>query len=421
MRNFLKVTMLLMITIATFSCSETDESPTPDPIPTASLSNVSPINGPKGTVVTINGQNFGTNQNLVTVFFNDSPSLIQSVNDTEIKVIVPVGALTGLVRVVVDGKELIGPEFTYVFTVNVSTLAGGSQGGFADGVGSAARFFTPRGITADSFGNIYIADRSNVRIRKITPDGNVTTIAGNGTSGGQDGEGINAKFFGVEQVTTDAFDNIYITDESFGSIRKITPTGTVSTFASGLLFPTGIVIDESENIFVADNNKVFKIDQNGTTSILAGSAAGFADGTGTNAQFQTLNQLTIDASGNIFGADRANHRIRKITPNGVVSTIAGSSAGFADGAAISAQFDSPTGITIDEQGNLYVVDSNNHRIRKITPDGQVSTVAGSAAGFSDGDGATAQFDTPRAITIDADGNLYITDTDNRKIRKITFE
>ena len=422
MRNLLKISTILIMTITVFSCSKEDEVITPDPIQVATLSSISPKSGKKGTTVTINGTNFGTNQNSVSVFFNDKPALVQSVTDTEITVIVPIGALTGFIKVIVDGTELTGPEFTYVFTVDVSTLAGSTQG-FADGVGSAAKFFVPRGITTDSFGNIYVADRVNIRIRKITPDGTVSTIAGNGSTGFQDGEGINATFFGVEQVATDKFDNIYITDQSVGYIRKISAgSGIVSTIATGLIVPRGIVVDDSGIIYVADFHKLLKIDLNGTISTLAGGDdAGFADGIGTDAKFEGLTSLTIDASGIIYGADFQNHRIRKITSSGEVSTVAGSTLGFADGAAISALFNSPTSITVDPAGNLFVVDSENHRIRKITPDGEVSTVAGSTQGFADGNGTVAQFDFPKAITIDVDGNLYITDTNNHNIRKITLE
>ena len=390
------------------------------------ISSFAPESGPKGTEVTINGEDFGTDQNLVSIFFNDKPALIKSVSDTEIIAIVPSGAQTGLVKAIVDGVQITGAEFTYVFTVQVSTIAGSVQG-FEDGVGSVAKFSIPRGITFDSFGNIYIADRGNIRMRKIKPDGSVSTLAGDGFVGFNDGVGINARFASVEQLTVDALDNIYVTDERTGQIRKIAPSsGLVSTLSIitepfSLINPTGIAIDNASNLYVADDHKIFKIDPNGTLSTMAGSTAGFADGIGVNAQFQTLTALAIDTSGNIYGVDRTNHRIRKITPNGQVTTIAGSTAGFADGAAISAQFNSPTGITVDEQGNLYVVDSENNRIRKITPEGQVSTVAGSTSGFSDGDGATAQFNRPRAITIDTDGNLLVTDTDNARIRKISFE
>ncbi|MGB5436059.1 MAG: IPT/TIG domain-containing protein [Maribacter sp.] len=386
------------------------------------ISSFTPESGPKGTEVTINGEDFGTDQNLVSVFFNDKPALIKSVSDTEIIAIVPSGAQTGLVKAIVDGFQLSGAEFTYVFTVEVSTIAGSVEG-YEDGVGSVAKFAIPRGITTDALGNIFIADRANGRIRKITPDGIVSSLAGGiGTNSSIDGQGSTAGFFGVEQLTIDVSGNVIATEQVVGKIRQIGPDdGITSTITNLLLNPTGIVIDNFENIFVADDRKIFKIDPNGTISTLAGSNGGFADGLGVNAQFQVLSALAIDASGNIYAADQANNRIRKITPNGQVTTIAGSTIGFADGPAISAQFNNPTGITVDKQGNLYIVDSENNRIRKITPEGQVSTVAGSTSGFSDGDGATAQFNRPRAITIDADGNLLVTDTDNARIRKISFE
>ena len=414
MRNLLTTSLILILGITIFSCSK-DDLVTSKTI----LNSISPESGKKGTVVSINGTNFGTNQDALSVSFNDKPALIQSVTDTVITAIVPSGALTGLVKVIVAGIELTGPEFSYVVTVEISTLAGGTRG-FADGIGKTARFSFPFGITTDSFRNIYVADWANHRIRKITPDGTVSTIAGNGLKGNQDGAGINATFSGVDGLATDKFENIYITEREVGRVRRISANnGMVSTIATGLTYPEGIVVDDSGNIYVGDLNKLLKIDPNGTISILAGGDdAGFTDGIGTDAKFNNLTSLAIDASGIIYATDGSNHRIRRITPNGEVGTVAGSTRGFADGAAVSAQFDYPTGITVDLEGNLFVVDYYNDSIRKITPDGQVSTLVDSnTPGFDEGD----ETNILETITIDVDGNLYITDSKNHNIRKITFE
>ena len=315
----------------------------------------------------------------------------------------------------------------------VSTLAGlsGSFGGFANGTVAAAKFNSPTGITTDASGNIYVADASNHKIRKITPEGVVTTFAGS-TAGFADGIGTAAQFDYPHHIAIDTSGNLYVTDHNNHKIRKITPEGVVTTFAgSGALGdddgtgaaasfnkPTGITLDASGNVYVADglNHKIRKITPEGEVSTLAGSAEGYEDGTGAAAKFNYPLGITIDTSGNLYVADNGNHRIRKITPLGVVTTFAGRYRSFADGLGTAAYFTSPTGITIDTSGNLYVVDYQNYRIRKITPEGLVSTIAGSTLGIEDGPGAVAKFNYPSGITIDASGNLYV--TERHSIRKM---
>jgi sugar lactone lactonase YvrE len=270
-----------------------------------------------------------------------------------------------------------------------STLAGGKEG-FADGVGNNARFKIPAGIVIDKAGNLYVADSNNDRIRKITPSGEVSTFAGS-EYGFTDGVGSNAKFRLPIDIAIDKADNLYVADSENNSIRKITPAGEVST--------------------------------------LAGSEQGFADDVGTAAQFKGPAGIAVDAVGNIYVADSGNNRIRKITSMGEVSTLAGSEEGFADGVGAAAKFNHPRGIVIDAWNNLYVTDSNNHRIRKITSKGDVSTFAGGGVAgrrisgipdaFADGPGSVARFFDPHGIAIDIEGNLYVADYGNYRIRKIT--
>jgi sugar lactone lactonase YvrE len=266
----------------------------------------------------------------------------------------------------------------------VSTFAG-SVGGYADGVGTNAMFNSPLGIAVDSSSNLFVSDYSNHRIRKVSSSGIVSTFAGSGTAGFSDGTGTNAMFNSPTGITVDVSDNLFLCDRVNHRIRKITSTGVVSTFAGGNTW--------------------------GTT-----------DGIGTNAQFNFPNGVTIDLSGNIFVADYVNHRIRKITTSGVVTTIAGSGGtGFADGTGTNAIFSSPTGIAVDAYGVIFVSDSENHRIRMITSAGVVTTIAGTgAADFADGMGANAKFHTPFSATFDRFGNLYIAEYYGQRIRKITF-
>ena len=302
----------------------------------------------------------------------------------------------------------------------VSTLTG-SEGGFADG--SHARFYHPEGIVADGSGNLYVADSYNHRIRKVTPNGEVSTLAGS-EKGFADGQGSNAQFFHPTDIAIDAADNLYVADYGNLSVRKVTPNGEVSTLSGeGDMIPwqcspTGIAIDMAGNLYVTGQREadqhICKVTPNGKVSILAGSEKGFADGQASDARFHDPAGIAIDAAGNLYVADWGNHRIRKVTPNGEVSTLAGGEEGFADGS--NARFSHPYGITIDAAGNLYVAEWGNHRIRKVTPNGKVSTLAGDEEGFAEGN--TARFHSPHGIAIDSTGNLYVADARNHRIRKI---
>ena len=248
-------------------------------------------------------------------------------------------------------------------------------------MGTAAKFRGPKGLSVDLTGNVYVADLYNHKIRKITPDGMVTTLAGS-SSGFADDTGAAAKFSSPYGTAVDASGNVYVADQSNYKIRKITPSGEVSTFA--------------------------------------GSTAGYTDAIGTLAEFASPRDIAIDALGNLYIVDTHNHKIRKITPDGTVSTLAGSISGFADGIGASAKFNYPRAVAVDATGNVYVADDQNRKIRKITPDGTVSTIAGSSSESTvDGIAANAGFNSPRGIAVGANGNIYVADYGNDKIRKIT--
>ena len=318
-------------------------------------------------------------------------------------------------------------------TVMVTTLAG-STAGYADGTGTAAQFFHPSGVAVDSSGNVYVADSYNHKIRKITPQGVVTTLAGS-TAGYADGTGTAAQFYDPYGLAVDSSGNVYVADLINHKIRKITPQGVVSTFAGSTAGyadgtgtaaqfndPYGLAFDSSGNVYVADrdNHKIRKITPAGVVTTLAGSTAGYADGTGTAAKFNYPSGVAVDSSGNVYVVDYFNQKIRKITPAGVVTTLAGSTAGYADGTGTAAQFYNPEGVAVDSSGNLYVSDRVNQKIRKITPQGVVTTLAGSTAGYVDGPATTAKFSDPNGVAVDSIGNVYVGDSYNRKIRKITI-
>ena len=248
----------------------------------------------------------------------------------------------------------------------VTTLAGSGAYGFADGTGDAAQFSGPYGVAVDPSGTVYVADTYNRRIRKISPEGMATTLAGSGTYGFADG------------------------------------TGEVAQFGT----PHGVAVDSSGIVYVADSNRIRKITPAGVVTTLAGSGTGgSADGTGAAAQFDGPIGVAVDSAGTVYVAD--SNRIRKITPAGVVTTMAGSTRGLADGTGSAAQFYAPRGVAVDSSGTVYVADAGNNRVRKITSAGVVTTLAGSVAAAHEG---------PSGVAVDSAGAVYA--ADKNLIRKI---
>jgi NHL repeat len=314
--------------------------------------------------------------------------------------------------------------------------------GNLDGVGVAARFRGPSGVAVDGDGNVYVADQNNYTIRKITPTGTVTTLAGRaGMFGSTDASGATARFGLPSGVAVDHAGMVYVADTNNQTIRKITPTGTVTTLAgtAGALgsangdgaiarfrFPTGIAVDLDGNLYVADrgNDTIRKITPTGTVTTLAGTAgqAGSANGTGATALFDEPTGIAVDVTGNVYVADQENDTVRKITSNGVVTTLAGTAGqpGSADGTGAAARFSSPASTTVDAGGNVYVADQSNHTIRRITSTGVVTTLAGTVAmpGTADGDGAAARFANPSGVAADSTGSLYVADQSNHTIRHV---
>jgi hypothetical protein len=342
--------------------------------------------------------------------------------------------------VAVDGSGNVYVADTYNNTIRkitaggvVTTLAGtaGSYGS-ADGTAGAARFTNPLGVAVDGSGNVYVADTGNNTIRKIAPGAVVTTLAGTaGAQGSADGTGNAARFYGPRAVAVDGSGNLFVADTD--AVRKVTPAGVVTTFAA--LTGTsaageGLAVDASGNVFFSDGYfAVMRVSTAGAVTALAGATSGsmgYADGTGAAAQFAGPEDVAVDGSGNVYVADSANFAIRKVTPAGVVTTFAGKagSSGSTDGAGAAARFSAPIGVAIDKSGNVYVADSGNHLIRKVTPSGSVTTLAGAVPDTFgatpvpvDGTGSAARFGDLWGIAVDGSGNAYATDDDT--IRKIT--
>lgn len=321
----------------------------------------------------------------------------------------------------------------------VSTFAGSGAQGSTDGTGTAASFYNPASVAFDAAGNLYVADHETSVIRKITPKAVVTTLAGSGSRGFSDGQGREASFFFPFGITVDASGNLYVADYFNNRIRKITPDGLVTTLAgSGVqgaadgpagaatfYGPRDVALDASGNLYVSDgeNNLIRKISQSGVVSTFAGTGKpGAADGQGKAASFNQPDGLAVDAAGNLYVADVYNYLIRKITPGGLVTTFAGSGKqGMADGTGTAASFYGIDGIALDASGNLYVADYAINKIRKVTPQGVVTTIAGNGEyDFADGPAATASFRGPYDVAVSKTGDLYVADFHNQRIRKIEF-
>ncbi|MBF0544060.1 MAG: hypothetical protein HQM08_06495 [Candidatus Riflebacteria bacterium] len=303
---------------------------------------------------------------------------------------------------------------------------------------SGAQFNYPLGMALDSSGNMYVVDYAYNKIKKITKAGYAYTFAGSGAAASTDGKGQAAQFNGPQSIAIDSAGNLYLAEYIAsgpnGKVRKIAPDGTVTTFASGLTHPWGITVDSSGNVFVSsfDNHIIQKITPSGTVSTFAGVVGppGSTDGPGASAKFNCPAGLSIDSSNNVYVADNGNHEIRKITPAGVVTTVAGLSGSPAETDGIgnfTARFNCPMGVAADSKGNLFVADFLGQNIRRILPNGIVVTIAGSNAGFTgtvatgtsdNAVGSGALFNYPMGIAVDNNGTVYVAERDGHRIRSL---
>lgn len=320
----------------------------------------------------------------------------------------------------------------------VATFAGSGTAGGANGASIAASFNAPTGVCFDYTTNdIIVADRTGHKIRRISPTGVVTTLAGSGSPGSADGTGAAASFNFPTGVCVDLSGNVYVADFGNNKIRHITPAGVVTTYAGTGAFgsagglgnvatfanPTGICTDYANTFYIVDytGNNIRKI-SGGIVSVFAGStlgSPGATDAVGTAARFNSPWGICIDQSGVLYVADGLNNKIRKINAStGAVTTLAGSGAtGSANGTGTAATFNFPTGVCADNSGNIYVADDN--KIRVISSASVVTTYAGTGvAGFVEGPAASAQFNVSQTVCLDGSNNVYVADKNNNKIRKI---
>lgn len=342
--------------------------------------------------------------------------------------------------------------FTLAAQIKVTNYSGSKEAGLVNGSIKTALYKGAFGICIDKKGNIYLAENGNSVIRKIDVKGNVTTLAGSGKVGSADGTGSKAEFSEPAGVCSDDKGNIYVADFMNHLIRKIDNHSVVTTVAGSgkpgykngkgkeaqFNYPRGICVDKKGNLYVGDswNHRIRKIDTKGNVTTLAGGGRYFdpdskgewIDGKDTTARFYTPCGVSIDEQGNVYVADARNHRIRKIDTNGNVTTLAGTgeggvnTGGFKDGSAGTSQLNTPTEVCAGKNGEVYFSDTYGNRIRKIYK-GEVSTIAGSGkAGFADGTGEEAQFNFPRGLAVDKTGKkIFVFDYNNNSIRLIELK
>ena len=325
----------------------------------------------------------------------------------------------------------------------IDTIAG--PGDLMSSAADQVKLNTPRSVAVDRASNVYIADRLNDRILKVDAAGNTSTFAGTETRGysGDGGPATAAQLFSPEGVAVDDMGNVYIADTNNNRIRKVDTAGIISTLAgtgedgySGdggpaaeaqLSLPFSVAADGAGNIYIAGNDRIRKVDAVGNISTFAGIGIRGYIGDGGPATAARLNApqgIATDAAGNVYIADTGNNRIRRVDAAGVIATVAGTGIrGYSgdSGPAVSAYLHYPAGVAADSEGNIYIADTENHRIRKVGAEGNISTVAGSAGFGLSGDGGpatAAELVFPADVAVDSAGNLYIADTENHRVRRV---
>jgi sugar lactone lactonase YvrE len=415
----LSIFAIAAITAALFlftGCGKGGNTPAPE-VTTLRIQSINITHGPYGTSVAITGTGFKTAITDNQVFFNGKAGNVTAASATQLVAAVPVGAGTGAVTVSVSGSgaAVTGPVFTYEYIAMVSTLktADGNPANFTPGVW---------GIALDATGNIFVSNIGGY-IRQLTPAGVLSVFAGHGTIGG-DGQGTAAGFNYAAGMKFDKTGNLYVADGN--AIRKISATGAVTTFyANATANFTDLAFDAAGNIYATDfdNNKLIKINPAGVVASVIGTGrAGSQIGSAVVAEFNHPVGITMNTDGNFYVVDSGSNMIRMVTPAGVVGAFAGNGVrGLVNGHGSGAGFNNPTGIAADSEGNLYIGDFDNHVVRKITPDRMVSTYAGTGIGGSvDGPAWGATFEVPQCIAVDASNNVYVADGAGH-VRKIFLQ
>lgn len=418
LRHFCATIVISSVLLIIQSCKKGSKEPSRDnPITTTpatlTITSVSVQTGMYDADVMIVGKKFGATADDNKLFFNGKAATIRLVKKDTLYTNVPLAAGTGKITLMVNGVTADGPVFTYVPSKVITTISGGIASGHLDGQGTAASFLLPKGITIDAAGNLYIADTENHLIRKMTPAGLVSTLAGSGIEGNANGNGKEASFIKPTGICIDKAGNVYVSDPYANVIKKITPEGQVTTFAgnsrsesvdgtgtsASLAGPLGLAIDQSGNIFVGEqgSGKIRKITPAGVVSTWAkmqqdpdyiaidkagniyatdigdiykintqGAVTIFLRGSsGPTVNFRFIFGLATDANDNLLIADTIESLMKMASPAGVLTIIAGGGKPpYFDGPALKAQIYEITGIVTDKTGDIYFLDGN--RVRKIS-------------------------------------------------------
>ncbi|MBO9541268.1 IPT/TIG domain-containing protein [bacterium] len=408
------------------------------------VSSVSPAIGTPGGSLTLKGENFESLSGRYAFYFGTTAASTWSVSADRRTLTVPIPATAYSAPLTMrqpNGASQILAGF-YRLRGTVGTLAGAGIAGSRDGTGLEATFNQPVRLMPDADGNLLVSEYVGNRIRRVTPDGRVTTFVGGGAQGIANGTGTEALFFRPGAMVTMPGGDYLLSDMWNHMLRRITPSGIVTLYAgvasdsiglpgntdgdlatASFNLPVGMRY-RGTDLYVADttNHKIRKIDASGNVTTFAGTGVA-GDAAGVGGQLYGPRDLVFDTSGNMFVCQFPRHTIRKIAPDGAISTFAGAFnvAANVDDTGAAARFSKPQSLTIDAANNLYVVDFGNHKIRKVTPAGVVTTLAGSGVqGYADGPLLDARFNQPTGAYLAPDNTLYVTDEYNHRIRVVTF-
>jgi hypothetical protein len=411
--------LFFVITIFVLSCNKKDDV---QPLPPATIASVT---SPTGT--TSGTKNIITDTSKIKVKVNGNNCIVLSASSTAITAKIPVACGSGIVELFLDGTRYAGPVFNYIYTYTLSSVTNG-QAGLVDGPVATAKIEEIVGITIDAGNNIFTAQYSKPRVRKIDAAGIVSTVAGSGTSGYTDAQGVNAKFIGFDNCAADALGNVYVAENS--RIRKIDGAGNVTTLTTipGAYPAFGIKVGKLGNIFVSGNNSIAKYNASGVLIWrLASHGTGNVDGDTSIAQFSLYGNIEVDETEkNIYISTLLTGQastIKKLDLTAkTITTIAGDgTAGNTSGAALTSKFKLITTTCLDKNGGLYIADGFNHRIAYLK-DGIVTTITGgTGSGDVDGDAATGKINYPTGLALDNKGQLFIGCYGNNKLKKLVIE
>jgi len=396
--------------------------------------NFSPVTEAAGYTIDITGSGFSTDLAGNQVKFNGVSASVTAALNSKLTVIVPHGVTKGPISVTTNGKTVTSLiDFTPAAIGTVTTLAGSDVGGSSDDIGPAASFNQPMGLCVDNKSNVYVADLGNNKLRIVTPDGRVSTLAGNGSVPDADGMYLSASLYAPSSVAINGDTSSMYVSESLGNRIRYLHNGNVTTLSNNNTIPYtiyfepyGLSIDHSGNIFFVNcgYGNVTEITASQQVNLLAATSSPIA-GYSTNniVSMYTPQGTALDNQGNLYVANTGSFNILRITPSGNVSVFAGGGNTVGDGPATSVVLNHPTSLAFDANGNMYVVESEANQIRRITPDGYITTVAGSSSNSSsqDGIGASAGFNNPFGIAIDANGVIYVSEAGGNKIRKLVVQ